>query len=61
MTDHGRPIARIVPISLSPFERLVAEGEYVAASTTKIFTPPIDDPPGRPSGKVLDELRSDRL
>jgi len=61
VTDHGRPIARIVPISLSPFERLVAEGEYVPASTTTIFIPPLDDPPSRPSGDVLDELRSDRL
>lgn len=61
VTDHGRPIARIVPIQMSPFDRLVAEGEYELPSTTQIHMPSVDASSHRPSAEVLDELREDRL
>ena len=61
VTDHGRPIARIVPIQMSPFDRLVAEGEYELPSTTRIHVPSVDADGHRPSAEVLDELREERL
>lgn len=61
VTDHGRPVAQIVPIQMSPFDRLVAEGEYELPSTTQIHVPSVDVGSHRPSAEVLDELREDRL
>lgn len=61
VTDHGRPVARIVPIQTSPFDRLVAEGEYDLPVTTRIHVPSIEAGSHRPSAEVLDELREDRL
>jgi prevent-host-death family protein len=44
VTDHGRPIARIVPIEgESLFERLVTEGKITPARSTKRHVPaPVD-------------------
>ena len=40
VTDHGRPIARIVPIEgQSIFERLVAEGKITPARSAKRHVP----------------------
>jgi prevent-host-death family protein len=40
VTDHGKPIARIVPIEGRPvFERLVAEGKITPASSAKRHIP----------------------
>ena len=40
MTDHGKPIARIVPIEGgSVFERLVAEGKITPAISGKRHVP----------------------
>jgi prevent-host-death family protein len=40
VTDHGRPIARIVPIEgQSVYERLVAEGKITPASSPKRHVP----------------------
>ena len=40
VTDHGRPIARIVPIEgQSVYERLVAEGKITPASSPKGHVP----------------------
>jgi prevent-host-death family protein len=51
VTDHGRPIARIVPVdSQSPLERLVAEGRVRAAPTRKAPAPS----PVRGQGSVSD-------
>jgi prevent-host-death family protein len=61
VTDHGRPIARIVPIQMSPFDRLVAEGEYELPLTTRIHVPSIETGSNRPTAEVLDELREERL
>lgn len=36
VTDHGRPIARLVPVTgLTTFEQLCAQGRIVRARTTK--------------------------
>lgn len=44
VTDHGQPVARIVPVgALSALERLLEEGRVVAARTPK-----------RPAPKPLD-------
>lgn len=61
VTDRGRPVARIVPVDLSPFERLVAEGEYVPASTTRIHTPSVTLSGGRSAAETLDDVRAERL
>lgn len=40
VTDHGKPIARIVPIEgQSVFERLVAEGKITAAASATRHVP----------------------
>ena len=39
VTDHGRPIARIVPIGQSLFEKLVAEGKITPARSAKRHVP----------------------
>ena len=40
VTDHGKPIARIVPIEgQSVFERLVAEGKITPARSAKRHVP----------------------
>ena len=40
VTDHGKPIARIVPLEgQSVFERLVAEGRITPASSEKRHVP----------------------
>ena len=40
MTDHGKPIARIVPIEgQSVYERLVAEGKITPARSPKRHVP----------------------
>ncbi|MCB7136113.1 type II toxin-antitoxin system Phd/YefM family antitoxin [Cellulosimicrobium marinum] len=59
VTDHGHPVARIVPITSSPYERLVAEGEYVPATASALVAPPAEAQ-GRPTADVLAELRGDR-
>ncbi len=40
VTDHGKPIARIVPLEgQSVFERLVAEGKITPATSAKRHAP----------------------
>lgn len=50
--EHGRPVARLVPIlaNASIIDRLVSEGRAVAAtSTNALFTSVPPAPPGGPS------------
>jgi prevent-host-death family protein len=57
VTDHGRPIARIVPVdSPSPLEQLVAEGRVRAAHTRKSAAPA----PVRGRGSVSDLVAEQR-
>lgn len=57
VTDHGRPIARIVPVDgPSPLERLVAEGRVRAAPMRKSPAPA----PVRARGSVSDLVTEQR-
>jgi len=52
VTDHGRPIARIVPVDRpTALQRLVAEGRVRPATRRKRAAPP---PPLRTAGTVSD-------
>lgn len=61
VTDRGQPIARIVPFTASPYEQLLAEGEYLHPQTDRLHAPPPAAPGAHSTGEVLDELRSERL
>jgi prevent-host-death family protein len=51
ITDHGRPVARIVPVDQpNPLERLIAEGRVQPAKRTKEPSPD----PIRVNGTVSD-------
>lgn len=57
VTDHGRPIARIVPIdSPTPLERLIAEGRVTPAAHAKRKSPQ----PLRARGTVSDLVSEQR-
>lgn len=61
ITDRGRPVARIVPLShASQYERLVAEGKITPARGSLLDHRPLPPVPGRPLGsEALAELRAD--
>ena len=57
VTDHGRPVARIVPVDeLSPLERLIAEGLVQPARQRKRSVPR----PVKASGTVSDLVAEQR-
>lgn len=57
ITDHGRPIARIVPVDQpSPLERLIAEGVVQPARETRRSLPE----PVKSSGSVSDLVADQR-
>ncbi|WP_426997391.1 type II toxin-antitoxin system Phd/YefM family antitoxin [Pseudarthrobacter sp. N5] len=57
ITDHGKPVARLVPISpQSPFEQLLAAGLITPPSTGKRVTPQ----PIRAKGTVSDLIAEQR-
>ncbi len=55
VTDHGRPVARLGPVSdeEAHHARLIREGIVKPARRPKSTTPPTADPPGRggPAGQ----------
>ena len=58
VTDHGRPIARIVPVhGLSPLERLRAEGRVRPAARRKQSAPEPVTGSGTASDLVDDQRR----
>lgn len=61
VTDHGHPIARIVPLRYrSTLDQLVAEGRATAAEGDLLDEDPLPPPPGAPSGsQALADLRAD--
>jgi prevent-host-death family protein len=61
VTDHGHPIARIVPLRYrNAVDQLVAEGRATAADGDLLDEDPLPPPPGAPSGsEALAELRAD--
>ena len=62
VTDRGRPVAELGPVTTSPYDRLVREGVIVPA--TEPFDPsgitPIELPPGAPGlSEVLQRMRDE--
>lgn len=59
VTEHGRPVARIVPIGLSEhFERLMSEGRVTWSG--RRFRPPSKVPRPTPGSPVSDYVGEDR-
>jgi prevent-host-death family protein len=61
VTEHGRPIARIVPIlaNASVIDRLVGEGRAVAATSTDALFAPVPPAAATPCS-LTDALREAR-
>ena len=64
VTDHGHPVARIVPLRPSPLEQLVIEGRATAAEGNLIDVLDEMGLPAEPTGSILPsdalaELRAD--
>jgi len=64
ITNHGRPVARLVPIDVAyprPFAALVAEGLVLGDGGTPWEVEPLAAPVGSPpSEEVIREQRADR-
>jgi prevent-host-death family protein len=61
VTDHGHPIARIVPLRYrSRLDQMIAEGRATPATGDLLDEEPLPPPPGAPTGsEALAELRAD--
>jgi prevent-host-death family protein len=61
VTEHGRPVARLVPnvADMDPLERLIAEGRAAPArrSHTDLGAPPAI--PGSQLGRILQQMRDE--
>ncbi len=63
LTEHGRPVARIVPLTLDRWEHLRLLGELeapeVADGTDVVEIAPVDGAPGvAPASEILEGLRN---
>jgi prevent-host-death family protein len=60
VTDHGHPVARIVPMRhRNRLDQLVAEGRATPAEIDLLKEEPLPAPPGAPSGsRALGDLRA---
>lgn len=63
ITEHGRPVARIIPIRKSRVEQLIEEGRATPPTTDiRDLPPPRPRQPGEPLlSEVIDEMREDRI
>jgi len=65
VTDRGRPVARLAPLSsdLTLLERLIADGTVTPASADlESLGPPVPSRPGaRPLSEIIDEMREDKI
>lgn len=61
VTDHGHPVARLVPIHVrSAYDQLVAEGRVIPAEVDLLDFEPLPVPPGMPTlSEILAEMRED--
>jgi prevent-host-death family protein len=61
VTDHGHPIARIVPLRYrNTLDQMIAEGRATPADGDLLDEDPLPPPPGAPLGsQALAELRAD--
>jgi prevent-host-death family protein len=58
VTEHGRPVARIVGIpAASALDRMIAEGRATGSSGDLLDLKPLPPRAGRPLSKVLAEMR----
>ena len=62
ITDRGRPVARLVPITAAEQarEQLIAEGQLIAATARRVPFSMADLIEGPSLTAILDEQRSDR-
>ncbi|MGO9156353.1 type II toxin-antitoxin system Phd/YefM family antitoxin [Mycobacterium sp.] len=62
ITDRGRPVARLVPITAAEQarEQLIAEGQLIAATAPRVPFSMADLIEGPSLTAILDEQRSDR-
>ncbi len=62
ITDRGRPVARLVPITPAEQsrEQLIAEGKLVPATAPRLPLSTVDLLEGMSLSSVLDEQRSER-
>jgi len=59
VTEHGRPVARIVPVGISEnLERLMSDGRL--SWSGRRFRPPSNVPRPRPGRQVSDYVGEDR-
>ena len=63
VTEHGEPVARLVPLegsSLSTWDRLIAEGKITpAAEPWSSLPPPLPRLPGKQLSEILQEMRDE--
>ena len=61
VTEHGRPVARLVPNvgDMDPLERLIAEGRAAPARHSHRDLGPPPSMPGWPLGRILQEMRDE--
>lgn len=57
VTDHGRPIARIVSVGPTALERLLAEGRVTRASRQRRSAVPEPVEAGGPVSDLIDDQR----
>lgn len=62
ITDRGRPVARLVPLTAAEQARdkLIAEGQLIAAAVPRAALSGADLIEGRPLSSILDDQRADR-
>lgn len=54
ITEHGRPVAKIVPLTDDPLERLIAEGRVTRGNRRRELPDLVDAPAARLSELVMD-------
>lgn len=65
VTDHGHPVARIVPLAGDSLDQMIAEGRVTAArgnpsQALEALGLPLPAEPGmRPTSEILAEMRAD--
>ena len=60
ITNQGRPIARIVPVTGGELDDLIAAGRVIPATDrTPIPMPTIKAPPGSDAGELIRQLRDE--
>lgn len=63
VTEHGQPVARLVPYRMSPLEQAIANGEVrLPTKPTHSFKVPSPKPDGPSTAEIIADVRGyDRL